>query len=96
LLVDRESPEALAEGIERLVRNPDLRRSMGAEGRRVALTEYTAEVYARRHLRLYQDLVARRHPRGVDEAPERDDLPNHVEEPTGLASPKQQPEHAMR
>lgn len=69
LLVPPDQPAALAGALERLVRAPDLRATMGAASARVARAEYPATLYARRHARLYQDLVAGRPPVGVDDEP---------------------------
>jgi glycosyltransferase involved in cell wall biosynthesis len=69
-LVPPDAPVLLADALERLVRDPGLRDVLGAEARRVALAEYGSALYARRHLRLYEDVLAGRLPRGVDEEPE--------------------------
>jgi len=67
ILVEPDSPVALADALEQVVRDAALRCEMGTAGRRVALAEYTVELYARRHARLYRDLLAGRPPRGADE-----------------------------
>ena len=58
LLAESAQPESLADALQRLLNDRNLRASMGAEGRRVAVAEYGRELYARRHLQLY-DLLLR-------------------------------------
>lgn len=67
LLASSEDHEAMATAFERLVRDPSQRATMGAEARRLALAEYSADLYAKRYAQLYQDIVAGRAARGVDE-----------------------------
>jgi glycosyltransferase involved in cell wall biosynthesis len=67
LLVDSEQPNRLADAMERLLLDGELRERYGGAGRRIAESEYSAELYARRHLQLYEDVVAGRRPRGADE-----------------------------
>jgi glycosyltransferase involved in cell wall biosynthesis len=75
LLVPSESPHRLADALERLVRDRGLREAMAEEARRVALAEYGSSLYARRHLQLYQDVLAGQRPRGVDDAPATEPTP---------------------
>lgn len=65
LLVPPEQPDQLADALERLVRDPEARTMLGREGLRSARGEYDADLYARRHRRLYEDLLARRRPQVV-------------------------------
>jgi glycosyltransferase involved in cell wall biosynthesis len=65
--VPPNSPEAMADALERLLLDPDLRESMGRRGQQVVHAEYGMDLYARRYLRLYEDLQANRSPQGVDE-----------------------------
>jgi glycosyltransferase involved in cell wall biosynthesis len=51
--------EAHAALLGRLLADPALLSSMGAEARRVALAEYGIDLYAARHLQLYKPLTAR-------------------------------------
>lgn len=67
LVVPSEQPSALAGALEKVADSEKLRREMGAAGRERAMDEYTIRLYAERHRRLYEDLLQRRPPRGVDE-----------------------------
>ncbi len=67
LLVPAEHPGALAGALEKLAADVNLRQEMGSAGRERAIDEYTVRLYAERHRRLYEDLLQRRPPRGVDE-----------------------------
>jgi glycosyltransferase involved in cell wall biosynthesis len=58
LLVPLHDVEALAGAIERLLADEPLRRAMGEAGRRLIETEYDLVLCARRHLELYQSLLA--------------------------------------
>jgi glycosyltransferase involved in cell wall biosynthesis len=57
LLVPPLQPEMLAEGLEKLLRNPDLRGEMGEAGYKRAIANYTAEVYGRKVEKMYLDLI---------------------------------------
>ncbi|MGC9999667.1 MAG: glycosyltransferase family 4 protein [Bryobacteraceae bacterium] len=57
LLAESEQPESIADALQRLLIDRGLRASMGAEGRRVAVAEYGRELYAKRHLQLYEFLL---------------------------------------
>lgn len=59
LIVEPGRPEALADGLERLLADPDLRQAMGREGRRVARERFTVEGMADATAAVYQDLLAR-------------------------------------
>jgi L-malate glycosyltransferase len=67
ILVPPGNVHQLADAMERLIRDPPLRRSLGDNGRQIACAEYGADLYAQRHILLYKDLLAGRSPRGVDE-----------------------------
>jgi glycosyltransferase involved in cell wall biosynthesis len=56
LLVEPERPAELAESIERLGRDPELRRRLGEAGSRRVATDFDATVLARRMLTLYEEL----------------------------------------
>jgi len=62
LLAESENPESFAQGLERLVQGPAFRAALGQEARQIALAEYGRELFARRHLELYECLLARRSP----------------------------------
>jgi len=53
LLVPPEDPDALAGALEKLILDPQLRRRMGAAGRKRYETEFTARQMTRRYERLY-------------------------------------------
>ena len=51
-------PQALSEAIETLVNDPKLRSRMGAEGRAIALENYTDDIVNNMILRVYNGLLA--------------------------------------
>jgi glycosyltransferase involved in cell wall biosynthesis len=57
LLVEPANPQALASAIEELVGNPERRKEMSANCRRIAVQEYALEVQARRYSDLYSSLL---------------------------------------
>ena len=64
LLVDPRNTEALAEALERLIRDPDLRRRFGAAGpARISAKSMTGEKMVRRYADLYEDVLAKSPPR---------------------------------
>jgi glycosyltransferase involved in cell wall biosynthesis len=60
LLVPLRDAEALARAIERLLADEPLRRAMGEAGRTLIETEYDLALNARRHVELYQSVLAAR------------------------------------
>lgn len=54
LLVPPQSPQTLADAINRLLANPELCQKMGDAGRRYAKTEYSADVMVERYLDLFR------------------------------------------
>ncbi len=60
LLVEPDSPDALANGVKKLLDSPEQRMEMGANCRRVAVEEYSLERQARRYIELYESLLAAR------------------------------------
>jgi len=60
LLVPLRDAGALAGAIERLLADPPLRREMGERGRRLIETEYSLSLNARRHVELYESVLAAR------------------------------------
>jgi glycosyltransferase involved in cell wall biosynthesis len=60
VLVDRQDPEALAEAVVGLLRDPDRARSMGEAGRRRRREEFSIEASVRRVEALYEELCAAR------------------------------------
>jgi glycosyltransferase involved in cell wall biosynthesis len=68
LLVGHEDALGLAEAMHKLRCYRWMRDRMAARSESVARTALTADLYARRYLDLYHDLLADRQPRGVDEA----------------------------
>jgi glycosyltransferase involved in cell wall biosynthesis len=67
LLVPPDNPRELASALESLTDNGDLRRSMSIAARSTAVSEYDSEIYARRHVRLYEAVLAGRQPLGADD-----------------------------
>jgi glycosyltransferase involved in cell wall biosynthesis len=63
-LAPSEDPERLAARILDLLRDPELRRRMGENGRERVREHFTVEVMVRRMSVLYQELLASR-PRGA-------------------------------
>lgn len=59
LLVEPESPPALADGVKRLLQDDDRRREMGREGRRLFLDRYDIEQLAPRTIDLYREVAGR-------------------------------------
>ncbi|CAN5762239.1 glycosyltransferase family 4 protein [soil metagenome] len=59
LLVEPGRPEALAEALEALLRDPDRRRAMGKEGRRVAAERFDVETMVRATEAVYAEVLAR-------------------------------------
>ena len=57
LLVPPGDPAALADAIERLLDDPDQRRSMGEANRRKALKEFDVPIYVEKLLGLYRDVA---------------------------------------
>jgi glycosyltransferase involved in cell wall biosynthesis len=60
LLFEPENAGALAEAVTRLAENPDLAKSLGANGRRAAAEHYDRRVIAARYLELLQRVEAER------------------------------------
>lgn len=58
LLVPNEDTEALAQALQRLVDNPDLRATMGNHARRVAQKRFDARVMTRAYEALYESILA--------------------------------------
>jgi len=56
LCVDPLDPKAIAAAIDYLVKNPDLARSMGENGRRAVLTKYNWSVQAKKLTDFYGDI----------------------------------------
>lgn len=56
-LVPSHRPDKIAEKLQVLIGDPELRRSMGAKGLARAQQEYSAEVYVGKVHRLYQELL---------------------------------------
>jgi glycosyltransferase involved in cell wall biosynthesis len=57
LLVDPESPEALAAGLEQLMKDPVERETLGRKGREVVLRDYTDTAMAQATLDLYRRYI---------------------------------------
>jgi glycosyltransferase involved in cell wall biosynthesis len=57
LLVPPRQVEPLADALDRLIRDGELRRSMGARGRALALAEFSVDIVAAEVMRLYAELL---------------------------------------
>ncbi len=57
LLVEAGDGEGLGKAIGELLRNPERRRAMSANCRRVAVTEYGLEIQARRYVEVYREML---------------------------------------
>jgi glycosyltransferase involved in cell wall biosynthesis len=68
ILVPPEAPEELADAIGRLLDDAALRRALGERSCRQAESEFRLELYARRYLGMYEDLLNDRPPRTIDES----------------------------
>ncbi|MFT5463612.1 MAG: glycosyltransferase involved in cell wall biosynthesis [Planctomycetota bacterium] len=56
-LVPPSNPEAIAEALGKLLRDPELRRRMGERGRRRVIERFSEEIVIRRTLGVYRELV---------------------------------------
>jgi glycosyltransferase involved in cell wall biosynthesis len=57
LLVPLKDAEALAEGVKRLLKNPDERLRMGARGRERAEKEFNQEIIIQQTLDVYREII---------------------------------------
>ena len=55
-LVPVHSPEKIAEALKKLIDNPELRKKMGEESRKIAEREYDVNAVAATHLDIYESL----------------------------------------
>jgi glycosyltransferase involved in cell wall biosynthesis len=60
LLVRPADPAALADAIDRLLCDPDLRRRLGERGRAIVESEFTVDAMVQGNLRVYERLLAGR------------------------------------
>jgi glycosyltransferase involved in cell wall biosynthesis len=60
LLVPPQQVAPLADALDRLIRDAELRRSMGARGRERALAEFSVDIVAAQTLQLYAELLGSR------------------------------------
>lgn len=67
LLVEPESPVALAAGLRQLVEDPALRHRLGSRGREAALAKYDHDVAAQEMLEVYQTALDEHRGRGAGE-----------------------------
>jgi len=65
LLVAPDDPWRTGRVIAELLADPDRRAAMGAEGRRVALSEFSASLYAERHALLYEAIAKGEDPQRI-------------------------------
>jgi glycosyltransferase involved in cell wall biosynthesis len=59
-LVPSDDPDGLAARLLELLRNPDMRKSMGEGGREAVRQRFTVDVMVRRMAGLYEDLLAKK------------------------------------
>lgn len=64
LLVPGDSPEALASGIDRLIRDPGLRKDMGTRGYALMTAKFTIDTVVARHIEAYRIAMVRSNQRG--------------------------------
>lgn len=57
ILVEPRDPEGLAEGIVKLIRNPNLAAKMGEEGRKIVEEKFSTNVVVRKLENLYEELL---------------------------------------
>jgi type III pantothenate kinase len=57
VIVPPHQPEMLAEALDDLLKNPSKRREMGRAARDRAVREYSVDVYMKRHVKLYKDVI---------------------------------------
>ncbi len=67
ILVPPNAPTQMADALETLLRDDELRQRMGLHSQHVVRAEYGMDLYAARYLSVYKDLQANRAPHGVDE-----------------------------
>ncbi|MDE6444916.1 MAG: glycosyltransferase family 4 protein [Muribaculaceae bacterium] len=67
ILVPVHSPEALANALDKLISNPDLRKSMGMESRKIAERDYSINAVTDLHVKIYDKLYTTSiHSQGVN------------------------------
>lgn len=67
VLVPSEDIAELARAMQSVWHDRELRHRLAAAGEALARAEYSADLYARRYLNLYEDILAGRPPQGVDD-----------------------------
>ena len=65
LLVPPRDPDALADALGTLLRDPDLRERMGRRGREIAVERFSIEVVVEKTAEVYRDLAGEGRPRAV-------------------------------
>jgi glycosyltransferase involved in cell wall biosynthesis len=60
LIVDPQTPDDIAEALDKLLSNPDLRKKMGATGRKIVCQRYDSKITSKRILDWYSDLWNKR------------------------------------
>ena len=61
LMVPAHNPEAMAQALQRILADPELRSRLGTAARARALSEYTPRAYTRRLVDFYRKLLIQRH-----------------------------------
>jgi glycosyltransferase involved in cell wall biosynthesis len=63
VIVPPHQPEKLAEALEDLLKNPEKRKAMGRAAQERAWREYSVDAWMKKHLALYQEVLASRRDR---------------------------------
>jgi glycosyltransferase involved in cell wall biosynthesis len=63
VIVPPHQPEKLAEALEDLLKNPEKRKAMGRAAQERAWSEYSVDAWMKKHLALYQEVLASRRDR---------------------------------
>jgi glycosyltransferase involved in cell wall biosynthesis len=58
VVVPPHHPEELAAALEELLKNPEKRQAMGKAAQQRALREYSVDAWMKKHVALYQDMLA--------------------------------------
>ncbi|WP_373230236.1 GT4 family glycosyltransferase PelF [Cohnella sp.] len=76
ILVEPRNPDAIAEGVIKLIRNPELRMEMGQDGRERALSYFTLDRVLELHLKSYIKLATR----AIDRKPQTVSVPEEAQQ----------------
>ena len=59
MAVEYKNSNAIGQALIELLSNPDMRKNMGKKGRRIVDEKYSYKDYIRKHIELYEDIIAR-------------------------------------